>query len=154
MHGAVVLVDARRRERYRVVLAVAAHDRTARERGRPERLDAVRDALRAGPRPGDGAAYRDRVHRRVRAPVVSADERGGPVVPHRHGPDGTATPAGTATTATTISPRAVAPVGAARHVAAAARERRERDQADDCRAKTHWITLLSSPACGSWTFPS
>src|SRR2546426_8761619 len=93
MHGAVVLVDARRRERYRVVLAIAAHDRTARERGRPERLDAVRDALRAGPRPGDGAAYRDRVHRRVRAPVVSADERRGPVVPHRHGPDGTATPA-------------------------------------------------------------
>src|SRR5205807_3672099 len=147
MHGAVVLVDARRRERYRVVLAVAAHDRTARERGRPERLDAVRDALRAGPRPGDGAAYRDRVHRRVRAPVVSADERGGPVVPHRHGPDGTATPATpagpAATTTTTIPPPAVAPVGAARQVAAAAPERRERHQADDCRAKTPWVTLLS-----------
>src|SRR5437879_10449052 len=128
MHGAVVLVDARRRERYRVVLAIAAHDRTARERGRPERLDAVRDALRAGPRPGDGAAYRDRVHRRVRAPVVSADERGGPVVPHRHGPDGTATPATPAPT--TLAPRALAPVGAAPHVAAAAPARRATAQAD------------------------
>src|SRR5207253_3969606 len=133
MHGAVVLVDARRRERYRVVLAVAAHDRTARERGRPERLDAVRDAVRAGPRPGDGAAYRDRVHRRVRAPVVGTEKREGPVVPHRDGPDGTATSAAPAATAT-ISSCAVAPGGAARRVTAAARERRERDQASDCRA--------------------
>src|SRR2546422_2600745 len=93
VHRTIVLIGAGGGERDGVRLAVAAHDRTARERGRPERLDAVRDAPRAGPRPGDGAAYRDRVHRRVRAPVVGAEERDGPVVPHRHGPDGTATPA-------------------------------------------------------------
>src|SRR2546422_4345174 len=118
VHRTIVLIGAGGGERDGVRLSVTAHDRTARERGRPERLDAVCDALGAGPRPGDGAAYRDRIHRRVRAPVVGARERDGSVVPHRHRSDGTATPAAT----TTISPGAVASVGAGRRVAAAARE--------------------------------
>src|SRR5436309_6813592 len=72
MHRAMVLIGARRRERDGVRLAVAAHDRTARERGRSLGLDAVGDAQVVGPRPRHGATHRHRVDRRVRGSPVDA----------------------------------------------------------------------------------
>src|SRR2546425_8456137 len=90
VHRAIVLIGARRRERDGVRLAVAAHDRAARERGRPLGLDAVRDALVVGPRPRHSAAHRYRVDRRVSGAVVGADEHDSPVVPYRHRPGRTA----------------------------------------------------------------
>src|SRR5438128_5559964 len=87
MHRAIVLIGAGRRERDGVRLAVAAHDRAARKRGRALGLDAVGDALIVGPRPRHGAAHRHRVDRRVGGGVVGAGEHDLPVVPHGHGPD-------------------------------------------------------------------
>src|SRR5258708_15975328 len=105
VHGAVVLIRALRSEPDRIC-PTAGLETATRERRRPHRLDAVRQ--RAGPGPGDGAAHRDRVHRRVFAPVLAAHEldawaRGDP-------PNGAAA---------TLSPARTAPVGATGAVAPA-----------------------------------
>src|SRR6266516_4941766 len=89
VHCAVVLIGPARGERDGVRLAVAAHDRTARKRGRPLELDAVGDAQVVGPRPGHGGTHRHGVDRRVGGAVVGAAEHDPPVVPHGHGPDRT-----------------------------------------------------------------
>src|SRR6266566_6686775 len=104
VHRAVILIGPRRGERDGVRLAAAAHDRTARKRGRPLGLDAVGDGLIVGPGPRHGAARRHRVGRRVRGAVVAADEHDSPVVPHGHGPDWTATATATATPTPPPSP--------------------------------------------------
>src|SRR3989454_1187181 len=75
VHGAIVLIGPRRRERECVRHAIAGLDGAAREIGRPLRLDAVRDRSRGGPGPRDGAADRDCVDRGVLSPVVSAPEQ-------------------------------------------------------------------------------
>src|SRR5439155_26586324 len=93
----------------------AGHRGAAREARRAEGLDAVRQ--RAGPGPGDGAAHRDRVHGRVRAPIVAAHEFDSGA--DRHGADQASSPA--ATTAATAA------IGTG--VAATPCERRERHDA-------------------------
>src|SRR5205823_11761886 len=132
VHRAVVLIGPRRGERDGVRLAVAAPDRTARERGRPLGLDAMRDALVIRPRPGHSGTHRHRVDRRVRGAVVGADEHDLSVVPHGYRPDRPAAPASATTASPVTAPTApaapaAAPVWAGRRVTAATRERRERD---------------------------
>src|SRR5256886_12972360 len=87
MHRAVILIGPRRRERDGVRLAVAAHDRTARKRGRSLGLDAVGNALIVGPGPCHGRTHCHRVDRRVPGAVVGADEHDLSVVSHGYGPD-------------------------------------------------------------------
>src|SRR5437879_7659129 len=131
MHRAVILIGPRRRERDGVRLAVAAHDRTARKRGRSLRLDAVGNALVVGPGPCHGRTNCHRVDRRVRGAVVGADEHDLSVVSHGYGPDRPAATAAATTAAPVPAPTApaAAPVWAGRRVTAATRER---DHADDC----------------------
>src|SRR5205807_4733114 len=112
-------------------LTTATHDRTARKRSRPLRLDAVGDAQIVGPGPGHGGTHRHCVDRRVGGAVVGAVEHDSPVVPHGHGPDRPHTaPPATAATPTA----AAAAVWPGCRVTAATREHRERDHADDCCA--------------------
>src|SRR6266853_4002574 len=75
VHGAIVLIGPRRRERECVRHAIAGLDGAAREIGRPLRLDAVRDRSRGGPGPRDRAADRDGIDRGVLGPVLGALEQ-------------------------------------------------------------------------------
>src|SRR5438552_10236569 len=69
--GAVVLVRAGSIKPDRIRPA-PGHGAAAREARRADGLDAVRQ--RSGPGPGDGAADRDGIDRRIRGPVVTAHE--------------------------------------------------------------------------------
>src|SRR5438445_11511102 len=69
--GAVVLVRAGSLQPDRIRPA-PGHGAAAREARRADGLDAVRQ--RSGPGPGDGAADRDGIDRRIRGPVVTAHE--------------------------------------------------------------------------------
>src|SRR5213592_3982249 len=69
--GAVVLVRAGSIKPDRIRPA-PGHGAAAREARRAYGLDAVRQ--RSGPGPGDGAADRDGIDSRIRAPVVRSEE--------------------------------------------------------------------------------
>src|SRR5712691_2358579 len=75
VHGAIIRVGSRRRERDRVDLPIAGLDGAACKTGRPLRLDTVRDRSRGGPGPRDRAADRNGVDRGVLSPVVGALEQ-------------------------------------------------------------------------------
>src|SRR5216117_2432600 len=90
--GAVVLVRAGSIKPDRIRPA-PGHGAAAREARRADGLDAVRQ--RSGPGPGDGAADRDGIDSRIRAPVVTAHVLDTGAGGHRA--DRTATRATTAT---------------------------------------------------------
>src|SRR5438132_134178 len=144
--AAVVLVRAGSIKPDRIRPA-PGHGAAAREARRADGLDAVRQ--RSGPGPGDGAADRDGIDRRIRGPVVAThelDARAGGHRAHR-----AASSAATAPAVPTPTPTAAIHTGAA--ITAASCQRRQRKHPDYRSAYTHFESSSARRLAGAGLFP-